>query len=97
MKNALAELNRELESGCPDHVFPVRHFDVYDGDTIKTQLDLSFYVQTHGSCRIAGVDTPEKNTDAGKAVTEAVKWWFQQIEPQNLRCISLDKDKIALI
>ena len=50
---------------------------VIDGDTFVCDIDLGFgiwLVDQH--CRLFGVDTPEKNTEAGKAAAEAAKEWF---------------------
>jgi endonuclease YncB( thermonuclease family) len=60
--------------------YPFTEYTVYDGDTIKLpDIDLGFRVHLHGySVRLDGVDTPERYTDAGKAVTEAVIWWCDQ-------------------
>ena len=95
MSTTIKILDERLAETMPKHVFPVERYDVYDGDTIKTVLDLSFYVHTDASCRVAGVDTPERNTDAGRLVALAVLDWFLAIPRKDLRCISLDRDKFG--
>jgi micrococcal nuclease len=42
--------------------------DVHDGDTITVDVDLGWNVwRHHEPLRLAGIDAPELNTDAGKA------------------------------
>lgn len=100
-KTTMEKLNERLTSQTPEHIYPVKDFDVQpdykvgDGDTIRAYLDLGFYMLTYLSCRIAGVDTPEKNTRAGQLVTEAVKTWFSEIPTNRLRCVSLERDKFG--
>lgn len=40
---------------------------VIDGDTVDVELDLGMRVFFRTRLRIAGIDAPERNTDAGKA------------------------------
>ena len=40
---------------------------VVDGDTVDVVLDLGFDLSLRGRFRLAGIDTPEMNTPAGKA------------------------------
>lgn len=39
---------------------------VVDGDTVYVTLDLGWHISLYSSVRLAGIDTPEMNTDAGK-------------------------------
>lgn len=40
---------------------------VVDGDTLALDVDLGFFVWVRMSCRLLGIDAPEKNTVAGDA------------------------------
>lgn len=35
---------------------------VYDGDTIRVDIDLGLSIKVHASCRLLGIDTPEIRT-----------------------------------
>lgn len=67
---------------------------VIDGDTfdciLPTEPFPGMFVQKH--LRLYGIDTPEKNTEAGKIVMSFVKQWIEE-KPQNLRIQYLTKDK----
>lgn len=57
--------------------YGIRYKRLIDGDTFVCDIDLGFgiwLVDQH--CRLFGVDTPEKNTEAGKAAAEEAKEWF---------------------
>jgi micrococcal nuclease len=57
--------------------YGIRFKRLIDGDTFVCDIDLGFgiwLVDQH--CRLFGVDTPEKNTDEGKAATETAREWF---------------------
>lgn len=77
------------------HEFPATWFDVIDGDTVKVILDRGYGDKLKMSCRIANEDTPERRTQAGKLVTEAVIGWFDSIDTEHLRCKSYKRDKYA--
>ena len=94
--SVLDDLDRLLSFGQIDHVFPVLSFEVGDGDTIKVLLDGSFHTRFEYACRVAAVDTPEKNTAAGQAVKHAVEKWFRDLPAEHLRCVSTDhRNKFA--
>lgn len=57
--------------------YGIRFKRLIDGDTFVCDIDLGFgiwIVDQH--CRLFGVDTPEKNTDEGKAAAETAREWF---------------------
>jgi micrococcal nuclease len=57
--------------------YGIRFKRLIDGDTFVCDIDLGFgiwLVDQH--CRLFGVDTPEKNTEEGKAAAETAKEWF---------------------
>jgi len=64
-------------------VYPVLSYEVVDGDTVKTVLDLGFQTTKFVSVRIQDIDTPEKRTrdklekQAGLSATFAVKKWLE--------------------
>ena len=75
------------------YVYRVLEFDVTDGDTIRTRLDLGFDFETTLSARIQGIDTPELSTPAGKAVRDFVSLWCAK--QQTLLAESVSRDKYA--
>lgn len=47
---------------------------VIDGDTVVANIDLGFDVWKHDErLRLAGIEAPKKNTDAGKAASGALR------------------------
>ena len=74
--------------------YSVLSYQVIDGDSVRVWLDLGFGM-TH-SCigRMEGVDTPEKNTEAGKMVKMVVLEWVARRE-KDLVFWSTDKPKFA--
>jgi len=67
---------------------------VIDGDTFDCILPTDpfpgMFVQKH--LRLYGIDTPEKNTEAGKVVMSFVKQWIEE-HPQKIRIHYITKDK----
>ena len=57
---------------------------VIDGDTLEVVIDLGFKVAVRETVRLAGINCPERDTDAGKAATKAVEEWFAD---QGSRCV----------
>jgi hypothetical protein len=53
----------------PKYNFPLQEYTVIDGDTISVVLDMGWDVSINQSCRLLGIDAPEKSTAAGKALT----------------------------
>lgn len=45
---------------------------VIDGDTLEVQVDVGFYLSTTRPLRLAHVDAPEHNTEAGKRASAFV-------------------------
>jgi hypothetical protein len=76
------------------YLYPVLSAASVDGDTVKVNLDLGFLVTATYKCRLYGVDTPEKNTLAGKLVTQVTSAWLDENE-NLLVCKSIDKGKYA--
>lgn len=46
--------------------------DVVDGDTVRLDVDLGFYVQVRMLCRLAGLNAPEHNQPGGPQATLAL-------------------------
>lgn len=67
---------------------------VIDGDTLDCILPTDpfpgMFVQKH--LRLYGIDTPEKNTQAGQIVMSFVKQWIEE-SPKSLRINYITKDK----
>jgi micrococcal nuclease len=61
----------------PPWTYRARCLRVIDGDTLAVQLDLGFDVHKDETLRLAGVDTPERYTAAGKEVTQQVEAWLR--------------------
>ena len=57
---------------------------VIDGDTLEVVIDLGFKVAVRETVRLAGINCPERNTDAGQAAKHAVEEWFAN---EGSRCV----------
>lgn len=70
-------------------------YRVIDGDTIEVNLVASkaFRISVTSKCRVYGVDTPEKTTEAGKALIECVQSWLDRQD--HLRAVFLKEDKFG--
>lgn len=75
----------------PKYNFPVQSFCIIDGDTISVSLDLGWDISIDQSCRLLGVDAPEKSTPAGKAVKQVVA--NKLAEYKEILCESIERDK----
>lgn len=64
--------------------YPVRAYQVIDGDTLKLELDLGFNVRFAGKARLAYVDAPELDEEDGKRATAAVQKWLVAAEREGL-------------
>ena len=53
---------------------------VIDGDTIEVMVDLGFKRYSREKVRIAGIDAPERNTEAGPHATEFTVHWCDGAE-----------------
>jgi hypothetical protein len=67
---------------------------VIDGDTLEAvyELDSIERIYVHRAIRLSGIDTPEKNTQAGKLVKQFVESWVDKYR-KTLRILTLDTDK----
>ena len=75
------------------YVYRVLEFEVVDGDTIRTELDLGFSIRFEASARLDGLDAPEQSTAAGQAVTRYVERWLSL--QQTVLAESVARDKYA--
>lgn len=50
-----------------DYTYQASVVQVLDGDTVRCTLDLGLRIYSTQPVRLAGIDAPEKHTDAGKA------------------------------
>ena len=70
---------------------PVLSIMAIDGDTFSMLLDLGFGVRYSVHGRLEGVDSPEKNTDAGKLVRQVSETWAAKSVSLRWRSTQLDK------
>ena len=61
---------------------------VTDGDTVKLTVDLGFHVYVTESFRLAGINAPEKDTDAGMA---SKHWLMAKLPPGTVVYIRSEK------
>lgn len=76
--------------------FPVLSHRVVDGDTIRCVVDLGFMVSYGPEVRLAGLDTPERNTAEGRIVTAYVEWWLS-LGGVTLVSKELDREKFGRV
>lgn len=55
-----------------DYMYKVDIVAIHDGDTVTVAIDLGFYIEHTTPIRMAGINAPELNTDAGKAARTAL-------------------------
>jgi endonuclease YncB( thermonuclease family) len=67
---------------------------VIDGDTLEAiyELDTIEGIYVHRGLRLTGIDTPEKNTQAGRLVKQFVESWVKQ-NRQDLQIMTVSSDK----
>ncbi|MFF0754390.1 thermonuclease family protein [Streptomyces sp. NPDC004267] len=63
------------------NTYPATVIRVVDGDTLDLDIDLGFSIRTTQRVRLEGVNTPEKNTAAGKKCTAWVQQWLDAHGP----------------
>lgn len=73
------------------YVYRVLSHEVVDGDTVRTELDLGFRIRVDYLARLNGLDAPELNTEAGKAVRDYIRAWCAR--QQTLTAVSVARDK----
>ena len=73
---------------CPVHQI----IRVVDGDTQHLLLDRGWRTLQGITTRVADIDTPEKNTDAGEYVAEVVQVWLARVQQVKYRLRWLSKD-----
>lgn len=56
---------------------------VVDGDTVYLDVDLGCDTRVKMSCRLAGLNTPELNTPAGRIA----KTWMESVLPVGAECV----------
>jgi len=80
-------------------VYPVKSYEVTDGDTVKVSLDLGFDLSYRVAVRVQGVDTPEpaeiSQRSAARVATAAVRDWLSRIKPGCLKVESIRLGKYA--
>jgi hypothetical protein len=79
----------------PNYRYEIATYRVVDGDTVDLALDLGFQVTIAQSCRLLGIDAPERATVAGRLVTQIVLEWFAAQTPQIAYAESRGWDKYA--
>lgn len=72
--------------------FPVINYRVIDGDTIEVRLEIwpPASTQIEASCRLEGVDAPERFTREGKAVKSLLE---RYLHAKSLECRHIRADK----
>lgn len=58
------------------HWYAAKLIRVVDGDTVKLAVDMGFGNVHTANFRLAEINCPEINTDAGKAARDYVQSWF---------------------
>lgn len=67
---------------------------VVDGDTVAVSVDLGMDTWKHGTkLRLMGINTPEKNTEAGVAAKTFMESLFKPGQPVRIETIKDDTEK----
>lgn len=75
----------------PAYAGLVRYAEVIDGDSVRVTRELGFYHYDNQICRLNGIDTPEKSTQAGKLVAAVVEQWIKDHPRLATQSYALDK------
>lgn len=68
---------------------------VIDGDTLDVLLDLGCNHYDYQTVRLAGINAPERGTDAGTAATEFVKQWVSDEQAKVVLVTVKDREKFG--
>jgi len=71
--------------------YPAELVRIIDGDTVQLRIDLGFFTWRLERFRLAGLDCPEINTEAGKAAQAFTTDWLAKQTPLTIRSHGLDK------
>ena len=85
-----------LEISPQFHLYPVNQCRVIDGDTAEVELDLWENLSFIQSCRIFGIDAPERGNESSekvKLVLEKIINLAQSLSDGFIYCSYLKKDK----
>jgi micrococcal nuclease len=63
------------------HTYNTSITRVIDGDTLDLSIDLGFELRAYERVRLLGINTAEKNTDAGKHAADWVREWVAKHGP----------------
>ncbi|MFJ5143039.1 thermonuclease family protein [Streptomyces sp. NPDC088707] len=63
------------------NTYPATVRRVIDGDTVDLDIDLGFSIRITQRVRLAGINTAEKDTPAGKETSAWVKQWLDTHGP----------------
>ena len=74
------------------YTYRLKSVKVIDGDTLDVVVDLGFHVSIALRIRLAGVNCPEKKTEAGHGAKAFTEDWFKQRDIESL-VLTTNKDK----
>jgi endonuclease YncB( thermonuclease family) len=73
------------------YTYKIREYRVIDGDTIELTLDLGFKLHYIISARLANIDAPEKDTEAGRLVKQRVQDLLDNTNKLTCKVLKADK------
>lgn len=71
--------------------YPAVVVRLVDGDTVRLSLDLGLHIWRTDNCRIAGINAPELDTDAGKIAAAAAATLLRPGDVVTFTSKALDK------
>jgi micrococcal nuclease len=73
------------------YTYKIREYRVIDGDTLELTLDLGFKLHYIISARLANIDAPEKDTEAGRLVKQRVQDLLANTNKLTCKVLRADK------
>lgn len=70
---------------------PASVIEVVDGDTVRLDLDLGWFVRMTARCRIGGINAPEVATPEGRAAKAYAQSLLKPGDEVSFISVSLDK------
>lgn len=76
-----------------DYVYDARVVSVYDGDTIRVDIDLGFNLWLHNeSIRLIGINAPELRGAEKSEGLKTKEWLSKKIPPDTMIILKTEKD-----